>query len=96
MTKKKFPEMNSVAKNASPSFLKIKKIDVFLRPLKNKNQKSGSVIPSGLIQSLFSTKNLLPEMYSVAKNTSTESPLGEAFLPAPLIFENKFFAIQRV
>ena len=26
--------MNSVAKNASPSFLEIKKLDIFLRPLK--------------------------------------------------------------
>ena len=26
---KNFPEMNSVAKNASPSFLEIKKIDIF-------------------------------------------------------------------
>ena len=49
-------------------------------------------MPSGLIQSLFSTKNLLPEMYSVAKNASPESRPGEAFLAALLIFENKFFA----
>ena len=53
-------------------------------------------MPSGLIQSLFSTKNLLPEMYSVAKNASPESRLGEAFSVMLLIFENKFFAIQRV
>ena len=41
MTKKNFPEMNSVAKNASPSVLKIKKIDIFLRPLKKWKSKIG-------------------------------------------------------
>ena len=46
---KKFPEMNSVAKNASPSFLEIKKIDIFWDFWKNKNRKSGFVMPSAAI-----------------------------------------------
>ena len=53
-------------------------------------------MPSGLIQSLFSTKNLLLEIYPVAKNASPESHMGEAFLAAVLTFENKFFGKQRV
>ena len=63
---------------------------------KNENRKSGSVMPSGLIQCLFSTKNLLLEMCSVAENASPESRLGEAFWAMLLIFENKFFVIQKV
>ena len=53
-------------------------------------------MPSGLIQSLFSMKNLLPKMYSVCKNSSQESCLGEMFLSTLLIFENNFFVIQGV
>ena len=53
-------------------------------------------MPSGLIRSLFSMKNLLPEIYSVAENASPESRLGEAFSAALLIFENKFFVVTAV
>ena len=62
MTNKKFPEMNSVSKNFSPSFLEIKKIDIFYWPLKNENRKSGSVMSSGIIYSLYITKILYPEV----------------------------------
>ena len=42
-------------------------------PLKNENQKSGLVMPSGLIMSVHTTRNFFPEMYSVAKNASPVS-----------------------
>ena len=61
---------------------------------KNKNQKSDLVMPSGFIQSLFSTKNLHPKMYSAAKTASSEFYLGEAFLEILFISENNFFVIQ--
>ena len=51
-------------------------------------------MPSGLIQSLFSTRSLLPEMYRVVKNASPEFRLGEVFLATLFISENKFFVIQ--
>ena len=47
--------------------------------LKIKNRKSGSVMSSGLIQSLFSTKNLVPEMYSFAKIPHPVSPRWAVF-----------------
>ena len=38
MIKNSFPEMNSAAKNATPSFVEIKKIDIFWDPWKNENR----------------------------------------------------------
>ena len=61
--------MNSAAKNASPSFLEIKKIDIFWDPWKNENQKSGLVMSSALIKSLYMTEKN-SEMNSAAKNAS--------------------------
>ena len=48
-------------------------------------------MPSGLIQSRFSTKNFLPEMYSVAKNPLPEFRLGEVFLAMLFFFFRKQF-----
>ena len=61
-----------------------------------KIKKSGLVVPSGFIQSLFSTKNLLPEMFVVAKNASLKFRLDEVFLTTLLISENNFFVVKRV
>ena len=62
--------MYSVAINASPSFLEIKKIDIFLRPLKKWKSKIGLSHALGTyIESLYDEKKF-PEMNSVAKNAS--------------------------
>ena len=67
---KKIPEMNSAAKNASPSFLEIKKINIFLRPVKKSKSKIRLSHALGTyIESLYVEKNF-PEMKSVAKNAS--------------------------
>ena len=53
-------------------------------------------MPSGLIQSISSAKNLLAEMYIVAENASPKFGLVEEFLSTLFNSENKYFVIQRV
>ena len=59
MAKKFFPEMNSVAKNAYPSFFEIKKIDIFLSPLKKGKSKIGLSHSLGThLESLYDEKKI--------------------------------------
>ena len=68
--KEKIPEMNSVAKNASPSFVEIKKVNIFLGPFKKWKSKIGLSHALGThLESLYDEKKF-PEMNSVAKIAS--------------------------